>query len=315
VAWDGVMSGLRAELDHYLAIRRALGFKLHRAGLLLGDFVGYMEANGIDTITTEAAFAWASLPPNGSAAWWGARLSVVRAFARHLHAIDPAHDVPPTGLLPARTHRATPYLYSDADIAALMAAARQFRSPLRAATLETLVGLLEVTGLRIGEALRLDRDDVDATVGVLRIRLSKFGKSREVPLHPSTVEALAAYARHRDQLCPRSGEQAFFVSTAGTRLLYCNAHLAWLDLVRRAGLQPRSPRCRPRPHDVRHSFAVRTLLGWYRDGADVAAQMPLLSTYLGHVHPGNTYWYLSAAPELLALVAARLDTIEEGGRR
>jgi integrase/recombinase XerD len=305
------MSGLRAELDDYLAIRRALGFKLRRAGLLLADFVGYMEANGIDTITTDAAFAWASLPPNGSSDWWGYRLSVVRAFARHLHALDPAHEVPPAGLLPARTHRATPYLYSDADIAALMGAARQLRSPLRAATFETLVGLLAVTGLRIGEALRLDRDDVDPAGGVLRIRETKFGKSREVPLHPSTVEALAAYTRRRDELCPRPREQGFFVSTAGTRLLYCNAHLAWLDLVRRAGLQPRSAKCRPRPHDLRHSFAVRTLLGWYRAGADVAAHMPLLSTYLGHVHPGNTYWYLSAAPELLTLVAARLDAAQQ----
>jgi integrase len=139
------------------------------------------------------------------------------------------------------------------------------------------------------------------------IRLSKFGKSREVPVHASTVDALAAYTRERDRLCRRPVGPAFFISTAGTRLLYCNAHLGWLDLVRRAGLKPRSARCRPRPHDLRHSFAVRTLLDWYRDGADVQARMPLLSTYLGHVHPANTYWYLSAAPELLHLVAARLD--------
>lgn len=308
------MSGLRTELDHYLAIRRALGFKLRRAELLLADFVGHLEADGTDIITTDAALAWASLPLKGSSEWWGYRLSVVRAFARHLHAIDARHEVPPPGLLPVRTHRAVPYLYSDADIAALMSAARQLSSPLRAATFETLVGLLAVTGLRIGEALRLDRNDVDLLTGVLRIRESKFGKSRQVPLHPSTVEALAAYGRCRDQLCRHRRDAAFFVSTAGTRLLYCNAHLAWLDLVRRAGLQPRSARCRPRPHDVRHSFAVRTLLGWYRDGADVAAQMPLLSTYLGHVHPANTYWYLSAAPELLTLVAARLDSAETGAR-
>jgi integrase/recombinase XerD len=301
------MSDLHAELDCYVAIRRALGFKLARAELLLADFVGYLDAIGTDTVTTENALAWATLPPNGGSSWWGQRLSVVRAFARHLHAIDPAHEVPPAGLLPARTHRATPYLYSDADIAALMAAARQFRSPLRAATIETLVGLLTVTGLRIGEALRLDRDDVDLAEGVLRVRDTKFNKSREVPLHTSTVDALVAYARLRDQHCPRPVDPSFFVSTTGTRLLYCNAHLAWLELVRRAGLQSRSAKCRPRPHDVRHSFAVRTLLGWYRDGADVAASMPLLSTYLGHIHPANTYWYLSAAPELLTLVAARLD--------
>ena len=303
------MSALRRDLDNYLAIRRALGFKLERAGLLLTDFVGYLETNRVDTITTDAALEWATLPPNGSSSWWAHRLSVVRSFARHLHVIDPAHEVPPPGLLPGRSHRATPFLYSDADIAALMAAAAGFRSPLRAATFETLVGLLAVTGLRIGEALRLDRDDVDLTGGVLTIRLTKFGKSREVPLHASTVDALASYSRERDRLCRRPADPAYFLSTTGSRLLYCTAHLAWLDLVHRAGLQPRSAKCRPRPHDLRHSFAVRTLLGWYRDGADVQARLPLLSTYLGHVHPGSTYWYLSAAPELLALVAGRLDAV------
>lgn len=157
------MSALRRDLDNYLAIRRALGFKLERAGLLLADFVGYLEANRVDTITTDAALAWATLPPNGASGWWAQRLSVVRGFARHLHAIDPAHQVPPPGLLPGRSHRATPFLYSEADIAALMAAAAGFRSPLRVVTFQTLVGLLAVTGLRIGEALRLDRDDVDLT--------------------------------------------------------------------------------------------------------------------------------------------------------
>lgn len=308
------MNDLRAELRNYLTIRRAVGFKLRRAELLLSDFVGYLEAAGIDTITTEVAFAWASLPRNASVTWWGHRLSVVRGFARHVNAVDASHQVPPTGLLPARTHRATPYLYSDADIAAVMAAAGRLRSPLRAATLQTLVGLLVVTGLRIGEALRLDRSDVDVTFGVIRVRETKFGKSREVPLHSSTVDALVAYANHRDRLCPRPREQAFFISTAGTRLLYCNVHLAWQNLIHSAGLQRRSATCRPRPHDVRHSFAVRTLLGWYRDGADVAAHLPLLSTYLGHVHPGNTYWYLSAAPELLTLVADRLERPDEARR-
>ena len=278
---------------------------------MLTDFIGYLEANSIQIITTANAFAWASSPTGASTNWWAARLSVVRAFARHLHVIDPTHEVPPARLLPARTHRAVPYLYSDAEIAALMAAARQFRSPLRADTFETLVGLLAVTGLRIGEALRLDRDDVDLAEGVLRIRQTKFGKSRDVPLHATTVDALATYACRRDAFCRDRRDNAFFVSTAGTRLLYCNAHLGWLELVRRVGLQPRSTKCRPRPHDLRHSFAVRTLLGWYRDGDDVQARMPLLSTYLGHVHPANTYWYLSAAPELLALVAARLDVANE----
>jgi integrase len=300
------MSELRQALEDYLVIRRALGYKLRRAGLLLADFVAFQETRQSDTITIDAALAWATLPPHGSPDWWGYRLSAVRTFARHLHAIDPRHEVPPPGLLPARTRRATPYLYSDADIAALMTAARALRSPLRAVTFETLVGLLAVAGLRIGEALRLDRDDVDLIAGVLTIRLSKFGKSREVPIHASTVDALANYSRRRDRLC-QPADQAFFISTTGRRLLYCNAHLAWLEMVRQAGLLPRSAICRPRPHDLRHSFAVRTLIGWYRDGADVQAQMPMLSTYLGHVDPGNTYWYLSAAPELLHLVADRLE--------
>jgi integrase/recombinase XerD len=304
------MSDLRAELERYLVIRRAVGFKLARAEPLLADYVRHLDTIGAEVITTDNAFAWASLPANGSPEWWGYRLSVVRVFARHLHAVDPVHEVPPAGLLPARTHRAVPYLYSDADIAALLAAARELASPLRAATFETLVGLLVVSGLRIGEALHLDRDDVDLDDGVLHIRQTKFGKTRDVPLHPSTVDALAAYARRRYQLSPRPRDPSFFVSTAGTRLRYDNVHLAWLDLVRRAGLAPRSERCRPRPHDTRHSFAVRTLVGWYRDGVDVAAAMPLLSTYLGHVHPANTYWYLSAAPELLALIAARLEAAE-----
>ncbi len=301
------MSDLRTELGNYLAIRRALGFKLRRAELLLADFVTYLDAERSDTISTDAAFAWASLPDKASSGWWAYRLSVVRGFARHLHAIDPAHEVPPMGLVPAKAHRATPYLYSDADIAALMAAARQLPSALRAATFETLVGLLAVTGLRIGEALRLDRNDVDLVGGVLRIRQTKFGKSRQVPLHPSTVEALAAYARRRDQLCLRQRDASFFISTAGTRLLYCSAHLAWLDLVRRSGLQPRSSECRPRPHDLRHSFAVATVLDAYHADQDVGRRLALLATYLGHSDPAATYWYLSAAPELMHLAADRLQ--------
>ena len=301
------MSTLRQALEDYLSLRRSLGYKLARAGRLLADFVGYLETTGADTITIDAALSWAMQPSDADPSWWAHRLSAVRIFARHLHAINPIHEVPPAGLLRHRTRRATPYLYTNGDIVALMAAARGLRSALRAATFRTLVGLLAVTGVRIGEALRLDRGDVDLDESVLQIRDTKFRKAREVPLHPSTVEALAAYDRQRDRLCPRPVAPAFFVSTAGTRLLYCNVHLTWLHLVRRAGLEPRSTSCRPRPHDLRHSFAVRTLLHWYQDGGDVQARMPALSTYLGHVHPANTYWYLSGAPELLTLAAARLD--------
>jgi integrase len=302
---------LRKQLDDYLRIRRSVGFKLDRTEKLLAQFLDYLDAHDHARVTTEAAICWArQTSPAAGTNWWAQRLSVVRTFARHLHAIDPVHEVPPPGVFPTRPNRAVPYIYTDAEIIALMGAARELASPLRATTYETLIGLLAVTGLRIGEALRLDRDDVDLAAGVLRVRETKFGKSRHVPIHASTVAALAAYRRRRDNLCPRPRVRSWFVSTTGTRLLYCGVHRTWLGLVEAAGLTPRSGACRPRPHDLRHRFAVMTLLGWYRDGLDVQARLPLLSTYLGHTHPQNTYWYLTGTPELLTIVAARLDDAE-----
>jgi len=301
------MSELRQALQDYLTIRRALGFKLDRADQRLSGFISYLEQAGARTITIELALAWSRQPSDGHPAWWRQRLILVRGFAKYLHTLDPATEVPPTGLLPPGYCRATPYLYSDADIAGLMAAARALISPLRAATYETLIGLLAVTGLRISEAIRLDRSDVDFTNALVTIRASKFGKSREVPLHPSTIDALAGYARRRDQLSPRPAAASFFVSTAGTPLIYNCVHSVFLGLVRDAGLQRRSATCRPGLHDLRHTFAVRTLLNWYSAGIDVEARLPQLSTYLGHFDPASTYWYLSAAPELLAITAARLE--------
>ena len=303
------MSELRQALKDYLAIRRAVGFKLERTSRLLAQFVEFCEQNDADTVTTELALHWATLPAGGDRAWFAQRLSVVRGFARHLTVLDPATEIPPANLQPGRSCRATPYLYSEADLLRLMAAARALRSPLRAVTFETLIGLLFVTGLRIGEALRLDREDVDLSTGLLTVRDSK-GKSRALPLDATTVAALGAYAKRRDELCSSPKSPAFFVSFVGTRLLYCNFHLTFLGLVREAALVRRPADCRPRPHDLRHSFATRTLLRWYRDGGDVAARMPLLSTYLGHLNPGATYWYLSAAPELLALAVSRLDATQ-----
>lgn len=301
------MTGLSGHLDSYLQVRRAVGFKLDRPELLLIEFIDYLETRRLGIVTVDAAIGWAGLPPNSLSNWHSYRLSVVRGFARYLHVIDPAHQVPPTRVFPTSDQRAIPFLYSDQDITALMAAARTIRSPLRAASMETIVGLLAVTGLRIGEALRLNRTDIDLDGGVLSIIGSKFGKDRQVPIHASTVDALAAYLSLRDRLSPQPANTAVFVSAVGTRMLYCNFHNAWLGLVERAGLKARSGRYRPRPHDLRHTFAVRTLLGWYRNGDDVAANMPSLSTFLGHVHPANTYWYLSASPELLGLVVERLE--------
>jgi len=301
------VSQLHTAVDDYLGVRRALGFKLKREGRLLPQLVAYLERAGAETITTELALAWATQPPDGHPAWWAERMGIVRGFARHLQTLDPATQVPPTGLLPRQARRATPFLYSNAEVVALMEAARELRPPLRAATYETLVGLLAVTGMRVGEAIRLDRDDLDWTKGLLTVRDTKFGKSRQVPLHPSTVEALATYARLRDQLCPQPIAQSFFVSVVGTRLIYNNVHLTFLELVRLARLQRRTAARRPRPHDLRHTFAVRTLLDWYRAGLEVEARLPLLSTYLGHFHPRHTYWYLSAAPELMGLAGQRLQ--------
>jgi integrase len=300
------MSPLRLVLADYLAVRRSLGYQLARPEKLLGQFITYLEDAGAETVTTGHALAWATLP-GGNQSWHSLRLSAVRGFAAYLHTIDPSAEVPPADLIPWRPCRATPYLYSGADIAALIAAAASLRFPLRAATYQTLIGLLAVTGMRVGEAIRLDRADVDLAGGVLTVRQSKFGKSRLLPLHPTTADALRRYLRRRDRLHPQPSTPAVFISPAGTRLLYCNVQATFARLARRAGLQPRLASCRPRIHDLRHSFAVASLLDAYASGQEGQARLTLLATYLGHVDPSATYWYLSAAPELLALAGQRLE--------
>jgi integrase/recombinase XerD len=236
---------------------------------------------------------------------------VVRQFARHLQTLDPTCEVPPARLLPYRSPRAIPYLYDPQEITALLNAAGKLEPPLLAANYQTLIGLLSVTGLRLGEAIRLDRADVDDRHQLLRILDSKFGKSREVVLHDSTMHALTNYARLRDQCSVQPRCDAFLVSLRGTRLRKTCIHHMFARLVRTAGLTPRSPGCRPRLHDFRHGFAVRTLLEWYRDGLDVQARLPLLSTYMGHVDPASTLWYLEAVPELLEHISGRLEQIGE----
>lgn len=307
------MSTLAEHVEHYLTIRRGLGFKLLGEGVLLAEFVACADAAGQRTITTEFALQWARRPVNGSHNYLSRRLRAIRTFARYLHAIDPACEVPSIELLPAKKHRPAPYLYREEEITALMTAASTLRPPLRAATFRTLIGLLACTGIRIGEAIRLDRDDIDLTNGLLTVRDSKFGKSREVLLHPSTVVALREYATVRDRLCPHPTQPSFFITTRGTRLCHPTIYQPFRRLLAQAGITHPTPGRNVRAHDLRHSFTVKTLLGWYRDGADVQARMPLLSTYLGHVDPAATFWYLSAAPELLALAAERLEQAA-GGR-
>jgi integrase len=302
-----VTGALRDQLAGYLALRRALGYRLARPEKLLGQFLDHLDRAGKSRVTVAVALDWARLPANGGSNWWAYRLSAVRGFATYLHAIDPVHEIPAADLLPQRPLRASPYLYSDADIAALIAATRALRTPLRQATFATLIGTLAVTGIRVGEAIALNRGDVDPAAGRLVVRHGKFGKARELTLHPTTVTALRRYQRLRDRSAPATGTAAFFVSLAGTRLLYCNVHNAFRRLIHLAGLTPRSASCRPRIHDLRHSFAVKAMLDAYAAGQDGQARLTLLSTWLGHVHPGSTYWYLSASPELMAVAGQRLE--------
>jgi integrase/recombinase XerD len=278
MAGDALVSALERHFHEYLVVRRALGYKLARAEKLLIQFLAWLDERGESVITTELALAWATLPPATDSNWHRQRLAVVRGFATHLHAIDPRHEVPLADLLVWRKRRAVPYLYTDADVRALMDAAGIIPTPHRAATLRTLIGLLAVTGMRVGEAIRLDRTDIDCRHGVLLIRDSKFGKSRELAVDPSTIAALRRYLGRRDRPAPTEPTAALFTSAAGTRLRYCNVHLAFKRIVGHAGLRPRSAACRPRPHDLRHTFAVNVILDAYRSDGDVGARLPLLST-------------------------------------
>lgn len=306
------MSGLRAAVGDYLIVRRALGFKLVGAGQLLQQFVEFADALGADTITTELALRWATLPPDRSSVWYAQRLTVVRCFAVWMQAIDPGTQIPPADLLPAgRPRRVTPYLYSDPDITDLISAAGRLGSPLAAATMSAFIGLLFATGMRRGEALGLDRGDLDPDTGVLSVREAKFGKPRQLPLHPSVAAALTDYAEQRDRLRLGPRTVPMFTSSTGGRLSASTVSQTFRTLLHQTGIAQRAPGRHPRIHDARHSFAVNTLLDWYRDGGDVQARLPLLATWLGHTDPRHTYWYLQAAPELLALAAQRLEHAPE----
>ena len=300
------MTDLRAAAHDYLTVRRQLGFELKQPGRTLEDFVEFMQRAGMARVTTELALMWAT-SVQAHPYRWRRRLGVVRGFARYLSTIDPATEIPPEDLLPAALPRVAPYLYSPGEIQALMAAARALSPRLRAATFETLIGVLAVTGLRPGEALGLDRADVDLSDGALHVRAAKQNKHREVPLHDTTTTVLRRYSRLRDRHQPVPSSPAFFVSQHGRRLSAGAFHATFAKLIGQIGLEGAGERTRPRAHDIRHSFAVRTLIGWYQAGENVDAKLPLLSTFLGHVDPASTYWYLRASPELLALVRDRLE--------
>lgn len=309
------MTDLRQAMDDYFRLRRSLGHQLAEASYLLPDFVAFMHDRGEQTVTVTAALEWVkSREPEVFTTVSPKRITAVRGFARFLSGIDPATEVPPLGLVPHRQRRGQIFLYSDADIAAIMSAAKEtIPQPLRAATYHTLIGLLAASGLRIGEAIKLDRGDIDWTEGVLHIRESKFGKSRLVPLADSVMSALREYDAARDALMPRPKDPSFFVSLTARRLIYACVQPTFGTLVETTGVGADAPH-RPRLHELRHTFAVRALLHWYRTEDNVQAKIPSLSTYMGHREPACTYWYLSAAPELLALAAARRDDVRKAAR-
>ena len=300
------MSALRKAVRDYLEIRRSLGYKLKQTGRFLHDFVSHIEDSGTSFITEKAALAWATQRTDTTVRTQAERLSDVRLFAHYVHALDQRTEIPRKDLLPYRRERRSPYIYSDEGVKALMKAGRKLQGPIMRHTYPTLIGLLAVTGMRAGEAFALDHADLKEQEGFLLIRNAKFGKSRNVYLHPTTLEAMQDYARTRDRVFPCPRDSSYFVSTAGTRLLRQNVSIVFARLLKKAGLAS-EPGDRPRIHDFRHSFAVKTLIGWYRAGLDVETHLPLLSTYLGHVNPSSTYWYLTVAPELACLAAERLE--------
>jgi integrase/recombinase XerD len=303
------MSRLDAALNEYLAIRRGLGFQLREVAGCLRNFVAFLKAEGASHITRELALRWATQPSEAQPSTWAWRLGMVRRFAAWHSAMEPRTEIPAAGLLPHRYQRIKPHIYSDQEIKKLLHRAAQLASPkgLRAHTYNTLFGLLAVSGMRVSEAVNLDRSDVDLGHGILTIRRTKFGKSRHVPVHPSTADALKHYADRRDGILPKP-TAAFFVSERGSRITDCMARYTFARLSQQLGLRSiaKSHGRGPRLHDMRHRFAACTLIHWYRAGLEVERELPKLATYLGHVHINETYWYLEAVPELLQLATDRL---------
>lgn len=307
------MTTLREAVQEYVHMRRALGFTLHEANKGLLDFVTFMEEHRASYITRTLALAWAQRPATAQPAHWARRLSFVRGFARHRSATDPRTQIPAEGLLPFQPKRARPYLYSEAEIRRLLCAAlempyRHERAALRPWVFHCLLGLLSVSGLRLGEARNIELQDVDLEAALLTIRGAKFGKTRLVPLHASTCAVLADYIgrrkRHWEQ---RLVTSYLFVSSWGRRLDSGDIHRTFYSLCRQVGLRGESDRRGPRLHDLRHRFATNTLVRWYRSEEDPERKLPLLSAYLGHVHVADTQWYLSGSPELMGEAMRRLE--------
>lgn len=300
------MSPLTDTVADYLAIRRALGHKLVAHERMLAEFAAFAESRGERSVTIDGAVAWAATASN--AGLLARRLSMVRGFATYLAAFDPATQIPPEHLVATGVVRRTPYIFNDDEVTTLMDAAGELSPPLFAVTFATLIGLMAATGIRTAEAVKLDRTDLDCDAGLLSIRYSKYGKSRRIPLHPTVVEALRDYLTRRDTLFPCPVDNALLVTANGARLTGRDTSPTFRRLLAEAGITVPPGRRAPRLHDLRHRFAVTTLIGWHIAEVDVMTRLPLLSLYLGHVNPAHTYWYLSAVPELMGVLAQRLET-------
>ena len=303
------MSNLQEYLEGYLALRQALGYKLRTHRSSLKNFVQFASQKKARAITTQLALAWAMQPDDANPKWWAYKWRMVHHFAIYVQARDPITEVPPLTLLPYSHQRPKPYIYTEEEISRLIAAAKALpcRKDFRGSTYSTLFSLIWVTGLRISEALGLDREDVDCTNHLLTIRNAKFGKSRLVPVHLSTSNALCDYARCRDQIFPDIQFPSFFLSTIGTRPTTAIAQLTFRQLCSNVGIRGNGNGKRPRIHDMRHSFAVKSLIEIYKRHHDVEPAVYALSIYLGHVGPSSTYWYFSAVPELLEMARNRLE--------
>ncbi len=315
------MNAMKKHLRDYLELRRGLGFELGRPESRLRSFLALLGAKRASRITTTLAVEFALRADHRSASTQAACLSAIRGFAQYLSGIEPKTEIPPAGLI-RHERRPQPYIYSADEIGRLIDAAGRHPSTPRYAlkpfTLQCVLGLLAVTGMRLTEALNLKPEDIDWAQGAVTIGRAKFQKSRLVPLHESTLRQLRAYAKRRDRFFAerpwRRPANCFFTSTHGGQLTGTEVGHDFRSLTRRLGLRVPGASRGPRLHDLRHSFAVATLVRWYRSGKDVGQLMPVLSTYLGHACITGTYWYLTCTPELMAAAGKRLETRWKGGR-
>jgi integrase len=280
----------------------------------LREFVSFLKKNGAAHITNKLALEYATQRQGEKPVSWSRRLVIIRGFAGYRFGADPKTEIPPIRLLPFRSRRARPYVYTQDEIRRLLRAALKIQSPhkLQPHTYRCLFGLLAVSGLRLGEAINLQPRDVDWSDGVLTIRGAKFGKTRLVPVHSSTLAVLRDYANRRDKIFTGRILPTFLVTSHGTKLEKTNLSRIFRELSRQIGIRKPGVRNGPRLHDFRHRFAIETLLRWYRRGESVPQRMPVLSTYLGHGNVSGTYWYLGSTPELIVAASKLVETRWKG---